>query len=303
MEDEREVEHNNSPKVKRQLIMETDYYGETRLKQKLTTYTWALKNFKTFIKLNNHADTKSFTLCDDSDVECFLSANFSNWMSVHLTFSNVGPVSYSYEIHLHLIDENNMSSYHDVFQAKNVIKGQKISFENFLILENEEFDNFLVNEYLFLWVEILRIETSFTFRDVGFGMMEIDMSNDILNLQKKKLLTDLTLVTQEKEFQAHKCILAARSPVFFAMFQNEMLENQKNKVVLEDTDSESLQKLLDFVYSNKVDNISTDTEKLLALADRYDINGLKLLCAQELYSLTLCRLVNNYYSLLTFSLC
>lgn len=272
----------NSPKLKKDLIAETDFFGETKVKHKLTTYTWALKDFKTLARIHKHMDTESFTLCDDSNIECFLSADISNWLSVHVAFCDAVPATHSYEITLHVINEENLSSFHEVLYTKDIIKGQKITFEKFLLMEREELDNFLVNEYLFLWCEISRIDSSFSFRNTVIDMVENEISDDIPNLWKKQLLTDVTLIAGEEEFQAHKCILAARSPVFLAMFQTDMKENHENKVILNDADPECLKKLLDFVYSDKVANVQHDTEKLLAMADKYDIKGLKLICAQEL---------------------
>ena len=271
-----------SPKVKRELVAETDFFGETKVKHKLTTYTWALKDFKTLTKIQKHMDTKSFTLCDDSNIKCFLSVDISTWMSVHINFCDAVPASHNYEITLHIINEENLSSFHDVLYASDILKGHKVSFEKFLLIESEEFDSFLVNGYLFLWCEISRVDSYFSFRNTVIDVEEHEISDDIPKLWKEQLLTDVTIIAGEKEFQAHKCILAARSPVFLAMFQSDMKENHENKVYLKDADPECLEKLLDFIYLDKVENVQQNTEKLLAMADKYDIRGLKLLCAQEL---------------------
>lgn len=271
-----------SPKLKKTLIAESDFYGETKVKSKSTTYTWTLKDFDSLVKIESHIDTKSFTLNDDSNVECFLSATFSEHMSVYLTFTSQVPPTHNYEISIHAINEDMGSSFHEIAYARNVTKGHKVNFEKFLLVDNEEANNFLVDGHLFLLCEISRIDSVFTFRNNVIESDEIDIAEDFSAILRNDVLTDVTLSVAGKEYRAHKCILAARSPVFLAMFQINMLENMESEVVLEDTDAECVEKMLQFIYSNKVQNLEKNTEKLLELSDKYDLKGLKLLCSQEI---------------------
>ena len=52
-------------------------------------------------------------------------------------------------------------------------------------------------------------------------------SADLASLLSSGSFADVTLEIESQEFQAHRAILAARSPVFSAMFQHAM-EEQKN---------------------------------------------------------------------------
>ena len=52
------------------------------------------------------------------------------------------------------------------------------------------------------------------------------MSDDLGVLWEHARYTDVTLLVQGREFQAHKAILAARSVVFNAMFEHDMEEKQ-----------------------------------------------------------------------------
>ncbi|XP_043469989.1 protein roadkill-like [Leptopilina heterotoma] len=271
-----------SPKLKKTLIAESDFYGETKIKSLRTTYTWSLKNFESLVKIKNHIDTTSFILNDDSNVQCFLSANFNEWMSIYLTFNTKVPPTHNYEITIHTINENMTSSFHEVAYARNIIKGDKVCFKKFLLVDKEESSNFLVSGNLFLLCEISRMDSTFICRNNVIECLENDIADDMAIILRNNLLTDVTLTVMGKEYRAHKCILAARSPVFLAMFQINMLENMESEIIIEDTDNECVEKMLQFIYSDKVDNIEKDTEKLLELSDKYDIKGLKLLCAQEL---------------------
>lgn len=53
---------------------------------------------------------------------------------------------------------------------------------------------------------------------------------------------DITISVQEKEFKAHKAILAARSRVFAAMFSNKMLEKINSFIEIKDLKQERLER-------------------------------------------------------------
>ena len=56
---------------------------------------------------------------------------------------------------------------------------------------------------------------------------ECTLSGDLGVLQDRGLFSDVTLSVGGRVFQAHKALLAARSPVFSAMFEHSMEESLK----------------------------------------------------------------------------
>ena len=77
----------------------------------------------------------------------------------------------------------------------------------------------------------------------------------------------------------------ARSPVFSAMFDNQMLESQTNIVNIKDFDDSVFEILLKFLYTGKVAQLNRDRcPQLLMAADKYQLNDLKTICGQYLYS-------------------
>ena len=56
---------------------------------------------------------------------------------------------------------------------------------------------------------------------------ECTLSSDLGGLQDKGTFSDVTLSVGGRVFQAHKAVLAARSPVFSAMFEHGMEESIK----------------------------------------------------------------------------
>ena len=95
-------------------------------------------------------------------------------------------------------------------------------------------------------------------------------------------LTDVVLVVGGKEFRAHKAILAARSRVFAAMFEHNMKEKRLNKVDITDVTDQVLCEMLRFIYTGRVQNLVTMADTLLAAADKYDLERLKVMCEEAL---------------------
>jgi hypothetical protein len=81
----------------------------------------------------------------------------------------------------------------------------------------------------------------------------------------------------DKKFFAHKYVLATSSAVFYAMFYGELAE--KNSVVhLSDTDEESLEEFLRFLYTDEC-NLTTDNAVfVLYLAKKYIVPSLAEKC-------------------------
>ena len=94
---------------------------------------------------------------------------------------------------------------------------------------------------------------------------------------------DVTLKVQNREFQAHKLILAARSPVFAAMFQHDMKEAALNRVDIVDIEPGIFQAVLRFIYTDQVDLTEGNAEDLLAAANRYNLDLLKWKCEKALF--------------------
>ena len=96
---------------------------------------------------------------------------------------------------------------------------------------------------------------------------------------------DVTLTSGEKVFYCHKGILSARSPVFKAMFQSNMKENELGTVEIEDIQQEAFSEFLNYIYTGSI-SLSFDKygKELLALADKYQVDELKRACVYELIS-------------------
>ncbi|GJM91003.1 hypothetical protein PR202_ga07337 [Eleusine coracana subsp. coracana] len=106
---------------------------------------------------------------------------------------------------------------------------------------------------------------------------------------------DVTFEVGGERFQAHRCILAARSSVFKAELFGDMAENSKRLIHIEDMDGQVFKFLLHFIYTDALPDMTAEDKKephadeamaqhLLVAADRYNVERLKLVCEEKLCS-------------------
>ncbi|XP_032752880.1 TD and POZ domain-containing protein 1-like [Rattus rattus] len=110
------------------------------------------------------------------------------------------------------------------------------------------------------------------------------LANDVGELWENSLFTDCSLVVAGQEFRAHKAILAARSPVFRAMFEHEMLENLTNRIEIHDIHLQVFKEMMGFIYTGKAPHLHSHSMAtgLLAAADKFDLQHLKIMCEDSL---------------------
>ncbi|KAF8687297.1 hypothetical protein HU200_042978 [Digitaria exilis] len=97
---------------------------------------------------------------------------------------------------------------------------------------------------------------------------------------------DVTFVVGGESFPAHKILLAARSPVFMAEFFGHMKESHSRRVEVEGMEADVFRGMLRFIYTDDVAaaelDVSSMAEHLLAAADRYGLERLKVICERKL---------------------
>ncbi|XP_047100977.1 poly [ADP-ribose] polymerase tankyrase-1-like [Schistocerca piceifrons] len=91
----------------------------------------------------------------------------------------------------------------------------------------------------------------------------------------------VTLVVGETQLAAHRAVLAARSPVFQAMFQHDTLEASSGRVSITDVGGEVMRQVLSYIYTLQTPQLSGTAQHLLAAADKYGLSALKDVCEQQ----------------------
>ncbi|KAH1106184.1 hypothetical protein J1N35_009952 [Gossypium stocksii] len=106
--------------------------------------------------------------------------------------------------------------------------------------------------------------------------------------------TDVSFEVDGEVFYAHKLVLAARSPVFRAQLFGPMKEQNTKQIKVEDIEALVFKALLHFMYWDSLPDMQELTgldskwvttlmsQHLLAAADRYGLERLRLLCESNL---------------------
>lgn len=102
--------------------------------------------------------------------------------------------------------------------------------------------------------------------------------DELGELLREGTLSDIIIVVKDREFPAHRAVLAARSTYFFSMLTVNIEEAQKEKIVIPDVDVNAFSKFLEFVYTRSIVNWNDHELELLALSDRYQVDSLKIEC-------------------------
>lgn len=112
---------------------------------------------------------------------------------------------------------------------------------------------------------------------------EINLVRNLDNMLNNKIHTDAALLVGEDRLEVHKALLSARSPVFAAMFEHDMKEKQQSEVRILDIEKEVLEGLIRFLYTGRVERLDSIAPGLLAAADKYALNDLKLMCERSIF--------------------
>ncbi|KAJ3670234.1 hypothetical protein LUZ60_010558 [Juncus effusus] len=124
------------------------------------------------------------------------------------------------------------------------------------------------------------------------------LHDDVGKLLQNKERSDVTFEVNGEKFHAHRLLLATRSPVFNAELFGPWNENNKKNIKVNEMEPMVFEAMLHFVYTDMLPNFneaSKDGNKesnqisliqmfqhLLAAADRYALERLKILCEDKL---------------------
>jgi speckle-type POZ protein len=101
--------------------------------------------------------------------------------------------------------------------------------------------------------------------------------------------SDVSFVVDGEKFRAHRAVLAARSPVFKAQLLGSMADAKMPSITLHDIAPATFKVMLRFIYTDACpadDELGDSPDEmfrhLLAAADRFALDRLKILCASKL---------------------
>ena len=116
-----------------------------------------------------------------------------------------------------------------------------------------------------------------------------DLHRHLADLLQSEKGADVVFQVGRETFPAHRCVLAARSPVFSAEFFGAMKERRTAAEVVQVNDMEApvFKALLCFLYTDSLPKMTKEDEDimcqhLLVATDKYDMERLKLMCEGKL---------------------
>ncbi|KAL2893380.1 BTB/POZ and MATH domain-containing protein 3 [Bienertia sinuspersici] len=159
-------------------------------------------------------------------------------------------------------------------------------------LENSEFlkDNCLLLECT-VGVVKSRMERP---KQYSITLPPSDMGKCFKDLLDNEIGCDIVFKVGDEKFNAHKLVLAARSPVFRAQFFGLVGNPNMDTVVVEDVEPSIFKAMLLYIYSDSLPDVheilgassscsfAIMVQHLLAAADRFGLDRLRLLCESKL---------------------
>ncbi|XP_070494516.1 TD and POZ domain-containing protein 2-like isoform X1 [Chironomus tepperi] len=126
-----------------------------------------------------------------------------------------------------------------------------------------------------------------------------DFFYELYKLFEAKAFTDFTIICSDgKEIQAHRCILAANSPVLNAMLQTQMMESISNKLVVSDISGDVMEEIMKFMYTQDDSLLYTvNLRDIYYVAEKYQIAKLKEKCISYIVDFMTVRNVLQYFML------
>ncbi|KAF5909906.1 speckle-type POZ protein-like [Clarias magur] len=173
-------------------------------------------------------------------------------------------------------------------RAYRFVQGKDWGFKKFIRRDFllDEANGLLPDDKLTLFCEVSVVQDSVNISgQSNMNMLKVpecQLADDLGSLWEGSRFTDCSLFVGGQEFKAHKSILAARSPVFNAMFEHKMEESKKNRVDISDVEPDVFREMMVFIYTDKAPNLEKMADHLLAAADKYALERLKVMCEEAL---------------------
>uniref|UniRef100_A0A0N5BQ01 BTB domain-containing protein n=1 Tax=Strongyloides papillosus TaxID=174720 RepID=A0A0N5BQ01_STREA len=100
------------------------------------------------------------------------------------------------------------------------------------------------------------------------------LDNYLDQILQRQLSTDCIFVVGRYNFYVHKHKLINRSPVFGAMFKDQLKESKKSVIEIVDFKADVVKEMLDYIYTDEASNLKEMAVEIFLIAYRYGLNGL-----------------------------
>ncbi|XP_068730475.1 kelch-like protein 3 [Montipora capricornis] len=117
-------------------------------------------------------------------------------------------------------------------------------------------------------------------------------------LRRKESFFDVTVSVKDREFKAHRLVLAAASPFFLSLLVSDMREGKEQfiRIELEEATGSVVEEVLKYIYTGNVAITKDTAHDVVAAADYLLLPGLKTLACDVLEeNITIENCIFNYY--------
>ncbi|XP_049789534.1 speckle-type POZ protein-like [Schistocerca nitens] len=266
----------------------TKIFHETVVNVRKFEYTWKIRNITHCGKQPGEAlESSIFCAGDDCSVKWQLLLypygsykEFRKSLSLHLTLVSCHQSSVYAKYRFSLLDSNEKE--HFVKSTSWAVLFRPGYWQGYD--EYVDRSSLLDSPFDLLSDDTLTIRCSGgVVADWTVPVPECSLREDLGALLDSARFGDVWLWTLDgRHLLAHKAILAARSPVFSAMFNHNMEETNCNRVDITDVDYDVLREVVRYMYTGHTPNLEGAADCLLAAADKYQLPGLKAMCENEL---------------------
>ncbi|XP_033226973.1 speckle-type POZ protein B-like [Belonocnema kinseyi] len=281
-----------------------DFWGITQMRTVRVSYIWTIKDFN--ILMSKKVDaifTEEFAAEHAPHVvwQMILRIGPNEQEDLQLELHHVQKKSIPYKLLLKAnisilnaeSERNHAAATFEGF-SKEKDKWEKLDFvSKALLMENP--DDLLPRNSLTLFCEISQSGYFNIQKDKNVPIYEDRMSDDISKLFENSLWADAYINVQETVFKVRKAVLAARCPVFWAMFKPDMRMKEEIESVVEikNIKPKVFREVLRYMYTGEIESADETVIEILIAADEYILEGLKIICENTLYEIIKARNAMN----------
>ncbi|XP_044019268.1 speckle-type POZ protein-like [Aphidius gifuensis] len=183
----------------------------------------------------------------------------------------------SFDYPVHTVGENSMTKTipeTGIIYCPNFLNKREITNNSSCLLSNDNLKIlFEIGTMIGTSTKLKKIRQVYSPKD--------QLRDQIFEYFNSEKLSDVVIEVDGTEIKAHKLMLSTQSPIFAAMFDEEI---NNNRIKIDDMKLDGAKQLLEFIYTNKKPTrINEFTTELIIAAQKYQIAGLRIMCEEILF--------------------